>query len=409
MKLNIKFLSLLLLVACATPVKEGRAPASLDKIVDHEIYRDYFSHESYGKQVGFGMDFNLWTDLDKDYLKERADRSFKEALAKTFNPNMEGGMFGALKGNLINSFVENFVKTLYIYKIVDGTFQIDIHFSAKNDNPNNFSKEFDSNQLIVASDSLKEAILNSKMTTRPDLAVSQVTWPKKESPLQYTGGTISLWIKLLDLDIEFKKPIPTIANVVKGHFKFRRYFKVNPEYLSTIKHSGKDIKINGVRFVSENRKDSYITVDLYKTYNLKNIPPKYDRLEIAFNGLVAPQIHKKSFWHSLFPQKVEVSEKGKFVLEGELNPKFLSRGERFTTELNKLVYNFNDSSFTRKSEMETDVKDVADGPELIFEAENAEKDYEKRIAYQVKKSIQKDFAEKIISAFGINEFSEELR
>ncbi len=282
------------------PAREPAADLlSIVEAADLRLYQDFFHTETHQKQLRQNVRFKLWTDMDSQYLKDKTKQALDEAIAKTFAPNGEGKLVEKLKRNIMSEFLEEFVKTLTFYKIVNGTIQFDFYFLPEADSPSDFSNELASNRLIR----LKEAgTLGSKLQeldtwtvtgqfARMRSSLAQLSNPGAEGDYRYAGGVISINIKLLDMrwDI-FHRPIPnTKKNAVKGFVRYRRYF-IRKDLKSDLDACGK------LAFSSENSQGSgrqFVTVDIYKGFNLANFLPQRETLEVFPGRLIASNQGRK--------------------------------------------------------------------------------------------------------------------
>ena len=93
---------------------------------------------------------------------------------------------------------------------------------------------------------------------------------------QYQGGSITLWVKVLDTAWNPLKPIPNPKkNAIKGFLRFRKYLRVNrKESIEALKGPVELLHITP----SDEGGPIYYTVDLIKTFNLQELTPKLDRL-----------------------------------------------------------------------------------------------------------------------------------
>lgn len=292
-------LLVLLLTACST-AEIGRGPASETEGpalgLDPVIYSDFFSVDSGGKRLKYRMDFRFHTDLDKEYMRTRAFAAFQMALAKTLSTN-EATLAARLKKNLMESMIEEFVKTLYVVKILNGTIQADIHFFPMDDNPQDFSPELDNNNLLNGAEKGGLAQKLEEMSTKTDTqriaaAMQNEVIQARRGPHKYLGGSISLWVKIADLRWDpLSKLLPdTKKNAVKGFLRYRRWFLADAFKRSGSECAEKGVTLKELRFgpaKGEAGTKQFVTVDIYKNFNLASLSPKIDSAEVYF-GLLLP-------------------------------------------------------------------------------------------------------------------------
>ncbi len=289
---------------------------------DTSIYADILSRDTGGKRLKYRMDFRFATDIEEEYLRTKARAAFQTALAKTLdmsNPQDEKKpLQERFKEHLLGSLVSEFVKTLQVYKILNGTIQIDLTFLPESDDPGSFSAELGSNQLVRWDDvgSVSDEFNALSAPNDVERLASYADNPVVQEQLNnnryaYVGGSITLWIKLADMHFDITHPIPNpTKNAVKGTVRLRRIFTApSMEFSNIACKPGSIEKLvlqpEGVgRFTeSPTPKHQFVTVDHVKAFNLKQLVPKDESLEIYFGyllpnnkgrkGLLAAEDHKE--------------------------------------------------------------------------------------------------------------------
>jgi len=315
-----------------------RNPASIKFFEgkDPNLYGDYFSKNH-------KMDIKFWTDKDGESIKKRArlalHMAISETLLKKRGEELPKDLF---KENLIEAFSKKFLKSLYILKIINGTFQVDLHFEPHQ--IKNFESLMSTNQFIDSNQTgtlLKN--LNSKEKDFEDKLLSRTSSPSKN--YQNLGGVITLWFKVADLNWDPLNPIPNPPkNAVKGFVKYRRYFKMNPNWTPSIPLSGLNTKLNGKWL--KNDKPRIITVDLTKPFNLKNLKPISEKIEVHFGKIKYPKHFREGPIANLdFFSKD--SRPNKLLFTGH------DQTKNFEFELKKLVFDFEQKRFSQSSQVKS--------------------------------------------------------
>ena len=243
-KFYVTIASLFFVSACShrQPVEKREPASSLDNLDNHVAFvREFVSPNSEGKHIRYKMSFSFNTSMDKAYLKETAQQAFEYAVAKTLGvsekmlqeQNGRDSLLNRFKGNLTEALLQEFVKTLYVYKILNGTIQVNLQFSPEPDSPYSMQNELANNHLVHFGDTNStwqklDVLLNQSATNQ---SANLVHNPLVKENVQkegkaFIGGNITLWLKLVDLNWEpFKQPIPrTRENAVKGFIRFRKFY-----------------------------------------------------------------------------------------------------------------------------------------------------------------------------------------
>ncbi len=333
--------------------KISRYPSSLLLIEGSpqtiNLVRPYFQFETYNKYLNYELDLDFHTNKDEEYIREKSKKALTQALTETLSLSAQNefaeGLPKFFKENLIEELMSEFVKTLRVYKIVNGQFQIDLNFSPKVTPYFNYDSELSSNQLIrwdnIKAHDLELETINENIVNK----IFKTEIPYNNEPFQYKGGQISLWFKLLDIvpDLQFQGAENRVAS---GFIRFRKYLKA-PHLESGIKLSGNStLKFEDIQFKSFNEREAYITVDVIQEFNYKNPTPKLKRVEFTFGKLVEHNFPKESSEDSLFT--------GDFILSGT----YLKNGKNydFDTILDSLIFDFEKGNFLRDSNIKTMIK-----------------------------------------------------
>ena len=131
-----------------------------------------------------------------------------------------------------------------------------------------------------------------------------------------------------------------MKNAVKGYVKYRKYYRVNKKIHTNFTE-------NKYSYVLESRKTGneplMMTVDTYKVFNMANLAPKLDRVEISF-GKLLPHKTDKGFWLTRPFVKMFTKEKE----TGRLLVGVYEAGKskaKATIKVKKLIFSFEDNRF----------------------------------------------------------------
>jgi len=352
----------------------GRFPSSLQLMEGppeiEYLLSPYFQFKTYDKYLNYDLEINFRTNKANDYVVDTSKQALKEALAKTLllqgNQDQRKSIAKIFKENLIQELITNFVKTLKVYKIINGSFQIDLNFKPRTSPHFNFDEELSSNHLIRW-DSLSEHELKLESI---DYTIAQealsTSLPYNDGPFQYKGGQISLWFKLVDL-----KPAPSRISpkkrAFKGFIRYRKYFRA-PHLLGSIKIKGNDrLKFNQISFRSSKKRDPYVTVDVYQDFNLKHLSPKLSKVEFHFGSLLEDNFHSDSLF-AIFHKKKAPINTGSLILKGSY--RLLGHNYQFESVLKSLIFDFKKGEFERKSKIKTTINSRVNTPEQRGQLQN---------------------------------------
>lgn len=281
------------MIACASLLtahcshKETREPAGTKTILtddEAKALSDLISTDSPLNPYRRPMKIEFHIDGDKEYLQQTAKKAFREALAESLGGDTpEQGLGKVVTTNLKNELLENFVKTLRIYKLFNTGIQVDISFLPEPYQSYDLTPELASNQLVrfneVGKLSRKWQELQTPVTNK--VFSNSFFVSKSQEDSDYIGGSLTLFVELLDTDIKVKLPNPA-KNAVKGFLRYRRFYRLNNEPQKAAECEGYSLT-----FKSDGPRVPLVyTVDLFKNFNLKNISPMEESLEI-YPGFLA--------------------------------------------------------------------------------------------------------------------------
>ncbi|OFZ21531.1 MAG: hypothetical protein A2202_08890 [Bdellovibrionales bacterium RIFOXYA1_FULL_36_14] len=359
------YISLGFIIQAITPLekiwqnqfKVSRVPAQADQLKNVEIgvLKDYFTLDDYGKKLRFDIEFKVRTG-DNAYFGEKAKKAVSEALINTFMINAKSKeeligrtLLSIAKQEFMASFMKHFVKTITFYKLIDRDIQIDFNFIPTAENPIDYSFELSTNHLVNTSNT---GTLYSKLTGKNKKMIEQVISQDRENNkerYQYAGGSIGLWIKVLDSFVPGTKD-----NVVKGHIRYRRYFIEHDIQNQKIGLEQEGVGINNIAF-TKTSSSPYLTVDIIKKFNVKEPTPRLDKMIIYPGRLFEPDMYKDDIVENILYINSNSIETGKLLISGSV--KSNSQKYAYSLHLKKLVYDFQTKNFdNNKSDTLTDIK-----------------------------------------------------
>lgn len=321
------------LIAAHCTHKETREPANVKNILTNDeaqALSNLMDTDSPLNPYRRPLKIQFHTSGDQEYFRQTAEKAFREALTKSLTEEgPEQGLGKSVTANLKEELFENFVETLLIYKIINIGIQVDISFLPEPYQNSDFSPELSSNQLVrfneVGKLSRKWDALETPVTN--DLFGNSFFVPKGQGDVDYVSGVLSLYVEILDMDPKLKLP-NTIKNAVKGFVRYRRFYRLNsePQSVAECGEFALSYKSDGPRV------PFFYTVDLYKNFNLMNISPTEESLEI-YPGFLASNNEGRE---ELMPDVYEKA--GRSISVGQLlvNKKQNSASPGF--RLKKLVY-----------------------------------------------------------------------
>lgn len=256
----------------SSPFTEDGA-AAVNEIFGSDSPTGKFRHKLY-------VDF--YTNGDRKYLSETAKKAIGEALEKTLTENTDQSLVSAALGNIKGAMIDNFVKTLRLYKITNTGLQLDLTVIPEKNSKDSFADELNSNQLVrldqVGGVSSQWSQLETA-TYLDSIYKNSSLVGTKSKKADFIGGVVSLYAEILDATPGFGRPL---QNAVKGFVRYRRYYRVNQnlgsftcdKYTVTAQSRGGGVP-------------QFYTVDLYKNFNLKNLIPVEETVEISPGYIVA--------------------------------------------------------------------------------------------------------------------------
>ncbi|GEM_PF-6997068 len=331
-----------LFVGLSCTHKDVREPASakqgreLISEKSHEALSQILKGDSPTQDYRRTMQIKFHTDGDEKYLSEQARKSLQQALVESLGGDTpEQGLAKVVAGELKDAVIENFIKTLRIYKIINLGLQADLYFLPEPNEKNSFLPEMSSNQLVHLQEtsrlSEKWSRIESFSPTRTFLRNSYLV--PKQGQADYLGGVVTLFVKIVDVNPKLKLP-SLKKRGVQGFVRYRRYFRVAD--------LNRSVRCDDfVMQVQPKDKTSaqFFTVDVYQNFNLANILPTDESIEI-YPGIVAATNEGRA---DLLPNDSSAGTSintGSFLISQNSN----ARGKiNFT--LSKIVYNLKDGNY----------------------------------------------------------------
>jgi len=106
-----------------------------------QMYEDFFHIYSRGKQVRYIAVARFWSDIDREYLSRATRDAIAEGLTEGLT-RVEGEVDLAVIGvELEAAFLDRFITTLALYKIVNKRLQVDLYFLPVPDSPVDYAPQ----------------------------------------------------------------------------------------------------------------------------------------------------------------------------------------------------------------------------------------------------------------------------
>lgn len=253
---------------------------------DLRRFEDFFRVNSRDGRVRYIAVARFWSDIDNRYLMTATRRAIDSGLTEGLRRSGDTTDFAAIRGSLEAAFVDEFITTLAVYKIVNKRLQFDLYYLPVLDDPDRFGPELASNRLIRLNDTggLQAALAHARAPVsmpalRETFDLITATAPAGER-YTYLGGVITVSARILDLRLNYRKPRPKPRqNAVKGFVRLRRFFTA---------HHFADTEITGNSFAwpAATAGAQYVTVDHISKFSIGQPRPKPRLLNIHFGLLL---------------------------------------------------------------------------------------------------------------------------
>lgn len=277
------------------------------------------------------MQVRFYVNGDQDYLGKKAKEALNQALLETLNGDVsEEGLIKALGANVQDAVLDKFVKTLRVYKLINTGLQMDLLFIPQENSIRDLGPQLSSNQLVRLSETgrLDKILtdLQSQTVIGNLYRYSSLVPSVSGGGVTYLGGAVSLFVEVLDTGFKIKIPNP-LKNGVKGFVRYRRYYRVDENRADSF--SCGDYKVS--KTIEKNGIPLFYTVDLYKNFNLENLIPTDETIEI-YPGLLVATGEGRS---ELLPDSTK--ETGKSVIAASISVEKTSN-QKTKFRVRKLVY-----------------------------------------------------------------------
>lgn len=382
---------------------ELRAPASQKVPGDYKEYEvlypleDYVIYDDFNGSIDYKMTVDFWSDKGAKYFTKNGKEAISEGLTKGFERLIKKGndeektLKSEVLPELTKEFLNTFVYTIKVVKLIDSNFEFDIMFTPYEKDTATYKDELVSNQLIntdsTGSLSSEFKRYNANFTD----AILDTTIPISNEEYQYLGGAITLAAELIDTDWKIKQPIPNPKkNGVKGFLRLRKYYRVNsPTDLKVDSFKSKYLNITEQEFKAKKDKPHVVTVDTIYEYNLENIIPKKTKTIIHFGEIVSLDKKYDSFFKRLFSflKKKNDIKTSEYKIKGDFSSGPVR--SHFTGKIERLVYDHSKKKFTSKSKVTSNPRDF---------------DQRMSLRHAINKTLLEDNADFLIKNLNLNKF-----
>lgn len=253
-----------------------------------QMYEDFFHIDSRGKQVRYIAVARFWSDIDREYLSRATRDAIAEGLTEGLT-RVEGEVDLAVIGaELEAAFLDRFITTLALYKIVNKRLQVDLYFLPVPDSPVDYAPQLATNRLIRLDDTggLRDAMdaardpLDRDRLTRTFESI--VALDSSDARYVYLGGVITVSARILDLRIDPFKVPNTAKNAVKGYVRCRRYFAAR----GFSDHKPSHSRARFTYSAAAGKSMQYVTVDHVSTFSAGQPKPVPQALDLHFGVLL---------------------------------------------------------------------------------------------------------------------------
>ncbi|EPZ49261.1 hypothetical protein M902_0621 [Bacteriovorax sp. BAL6_X] len=352
-------------------IQERRAPASQKVPGEYKEYQqlfpfeDFLIYEDFNGNVDYKMSVDFWSDKGAKYFTKNGKEAIEKGLTAGFKRLIEKGnqdgttLKSEVLPELTKEFLNTFVYTIKVHKLIDSNFEFDIMFTPYNKDTVSYKDELKTNQLInlESQGTLYEAYQTYNKNFSHRVLDTQI--PVSNDIYQYLGGAITLTSELIDTDWKISQPIPKPRkNGIKGYVRLRKYYRVNyPTDLKIESFKSKYLNITEQEFEAKKEMPHVLTVDTIYEYNLSSLIPKKTKTIFHFGEIVSLDKKHDSFFKrifSFFSKKNDI-QTSKFKIKGDYSNGTIRTN--FTGEIKTLVYSHKDKKFTKKSRVTTNPRD----------------------------------------------------
>jgi hypothetical protein len=350
----------------------NRSIASYADKLEFDAYKHYFVTNSFNKFLNFKLTTSFWNNLKDPKQEASANLALRKSLNEIYASSKESvPMVGLFRKDFLTSTIDNFINNLSENNITSGKFQINLNFTPQFEQELNYKKELNTTSIIHINDlSLKKEF--ERHEKKQIQTVLSTPIPITNEKYQYSGGSISIIVKALDLT----------KGLYTGHIRYRRYFRANSLTTSDLNLKEKNLSLDYFKLDKIKGQDNnYITVDLFKTLKVTD-QQLNNNLEIHFGKLVSserethiPQVRTGDFYLN-----------GTYPVEGKKT--------EVKIKIEKINYSFKTDTFTDKSKFIITFRD---------------KNHSLNNNYSVKEIIKKNLAHEIITKLKLSQFHSNLK
>ncbi|MEH0862201.1 MULTISPECIES: hypothetical protein [Halobacteriovorax] len=384
-------------------IHQPRTPASQKAPGDYKEYEvlypleDYVIYDDFNGTVDYKMSVDFWSDKGAKYFTENGKEAISEGLTKGFERLIKKGndegktLKTEVLPELTKEFLNTFVYTIKVVKLIDSNFEFDIMFTPYEKDSATYKDELQTNQLVNIDSTGSLYKEYKKYNANFSNAIIETPIPVSNEDYQYLGGAITLAAEVIDTDWKISQPIPNPKkNGVKGFLRLRKYFRVNsPTDLKVDSFKSKYLNITEQDFNAKNDMPQVVTVDTIYEYNLKNIIPKKTKTIIHFGEIVSLDKKYDSFFKRLFTffKKKNDIKTSEFNFKGDFSSGPIKTN--FKGQIKKLVYDHQEKKFTSKSRVTANPRDF---------------DQRMKLRHAIKKTFLEDNTEFIIKNLNLSKF-----
>ncbi len=326
-----------------------RIPASQTDLSRDAInlYRDYFSYDEFHKYLSYEISLELLNNGHEEKLQEALEESLigkntPQPYKSKGIERLQTGLKGLLKEELLPKLIINLSQKIKGEQPV----QLNLDFTSKISPEFNFKRELASTTSVHWGE--KGELTEKLSLTKSPLHfhVFETSLPAQTQYYQYHGGQVTLWYS---------------PQEKKGFIRYRRFFR-SPDLAKAKSFINEDeFRINLIHFKpletkvpGAYKRGRFVTTDIYQSFSEEGMNPKLERAEIFFGKLLPTHYYEKNLATSLYGYNENVIQSDQLNLHGVL--KHEGQDLMFTTEVEKLVYDFNKKEFTAQSKLRSELK-----------------------------------------------------
>ena len=348
--------------------------ASIDNKLELDAYRDYFVTNSFNKYLNFKMttSFSYKGEIPEEKVKKVMTDFFNSSLVEK---NQVIPMFEFFQKNQLKNVLNKYTKKLLSSGIHRGKFSINLLFTPQFKQQLNYNQELSTNSLIRVDDFSLKRVLNKKEEHQVEEIVATPI-PFTKEKYQYSGGAITIYLDAIDLR----------KSIYSGHIRYRRYFRANNLSTADLDIKNEYFELDYFKLNKITKKiDNFITVDLYKNFNSKDLIPINNHLDFTFGKLLSTNSNETNI------------STGNFYLNGYIPTSDKKREAKI--RIKKLTYSFKDKEFTKDSKVLINFRN-SEGIDADKERFNLKNVIRTHLAKDIIKELELDHFHKDINKAG---------